>query len=239
MNNNISDITKDFYKIYYDLIILKDESIFINDLLNMSNNYKIIDFIKILDVKKLIFHLKDLNLLLCHKILLLLYIKSDLNNKLFYFSDSQKSDNIIYIVENIKNKLDYLNAFTSSINIPDDIETDTNNKHLIYWYEECKLEIINRIELLYNYFNKVFFKKFNIKMILKSTLYNDDFDNIMTYHNYIIEKIKNILNKHLKLCDAYIEIEKSLVLTIISQDISVKLHKYELIIVDDDSNSES
>ena len=64
--------------------------------------------------------------------------------------------------------------------------------------ELAKLEIINRIELLYNFFNKLFFKKFNIKMILKSTIYNDDFDNIMTYHNYIIEKIIKSQNKNIE-----------------------------------------
>ncbi len=76
-------------------------------------------------------------------------------------------------------------------------------------------------------------------MILKSTICNDDFDNIMIYHNYIIKKIMKILNKHLKLCDACIEIEKTLVLTIISKNISSKLRKYDLIIVDDDFNTES
>ena len=244
---NISNITKDFYVLYHELLISKNEDNFINNLMKFGNMYNLNEFIDILDIKKLIFHLKDIKLIMSHKILLLLYIKADLYSKLLHFDNEPtiKSNEILRIIETIQNNITFVEAFNSFPETIDQINTDDNinieNNHKNYWYIETQLEIFNRLEQLFTFFTKSFFEKYDIQLILKSDLLNSNYIKILQYYDFLLRKIKIILNKSLKLCDAYIEVEKTIVLMFLSDDISldINLGKYNLIIEDEDSNSDT
>jgi hypothetical protein len=229
--NDVSDITKQFYIIYYDLLIIKNESIFIENLIKMNNEYNFNNFISINNIKKLIFHLKNENLSLSYKILLLIYIKSDLYNKILFIINEKKDISIFSITEIVNYKINYINSFSL---MPLSIKSE-NIKILNEekWYYESKYEILNRLEQLHNYFKSSFFKRCEIKMILKSELYSYNYKKINKYYNSIINKIKKIFKKILKLCKVSIEIEKTLLLLVISQDNTIELDKYNLIVDSD------
>lgn len=221
---NINKISFDFYKIYYDLLILKDENIFINDLIELSNKYNICEFITIFNIQKLIFHLDIINLQLCYKILLYLFIKSELHNYLsYYFS---KTINDIYKVTNVLEKnILYINSF--NMIMVNDFESV---KSLYTWQDETKYEIINRINLIYKYFKYKFFKKYNINIISISYLHDLIFSELYKYYDGLILQIKNILHEHVNTVSAYMEIDTTLSMTLLFRSEYVKLKKFKIII---------
>jgi hypothetical protein len=224
MNNNMNNITIDFYKIYYDLLILKDESIFINDLIELSNKFNICEFIKILNIQKLIFHLDTLNLQLCYKVLLYLFIKSELHNYMMYYFNKTIDD--IYKVTSVLEKhIMYINSFDIIM-----VNEFNTIQSLYTWQDETKYELLNRINLLYKHFKYKFFKKYNINIISMSYLNNIVFQELHKYYDGLLSKIKCILQEHVNTVSAYIEIDTALSMTILFKSEYIKLKKYKIIV---------
>lgn len=223
-NINMNNITINFYKIYYDLLILKDENIFIADLTELSNKYNICEFVKILNIQKLIFHLDTLHLQLCYKVLLYLFIKSELHNYMLYYFNKTIDD--IYKVTNVlEQHIMYINSFDIMM-----VNEFNTVQSLYTWQSETKYEILNRINLLYKYFKYKFFKKYNISIISMSYLNDIIFSELHKYYDGLLSQIKSILQEHVNTVSAYIEIDTALSMTLLFKSEYIKLKKYKIVI---------
>jgi hypothetical protein len=221
---NINNITLDFYKIYYDLLILKDENIFINDLIVLSEKYNICEFVRIKNIQKLIFHLDTLHLQLCYKILLYLFIKSELHNYLICYFNKTCDD--IYKAANIlEQHINYIKSFNLvMVNEFNDIQS------LCSWQTETKYELIERIKLLYKHFTYKFFRKYDIKIIPISYLFDISFCEINKYYDNLISQLRTTFEEHINTVSAYMEIDTTLSMTLLFKSHYVKLKKYKIIV---------
>ena len=59
-------------------------------------------------------------------------------------------------------------------------------------------------------------------------------NDLCKYHNKTIDKIKKGLKKIIQLIDAFIEIEKTYVMTLITSDSELKPNQFDIIIEDED-----
>ena len=252
------NITTEFYVIYYNILHTKDENAYIKNLGKLINESSdnLIEFSKINNIKKLIFHLEENNLLIAHKISLLNYVKIDIFIKLLKLkSDSQINailesnvklfEKIILIQDNLCNKLNYINAFNefssnindnSFLNDSDNIVTNNSNKHLVIWCTDTKQELINRLILLTENYENSFLSTINIKFITYNDVKNMSFNLLVKYYNKTVKSIKTYLKKYIKLCNAYVEIEKTYILTLITLKTTISLDNFDLVLenIDDE-----
>lgn len=213
MNNKISDITKHFYYIYYNLLSSNNEDEFINEFIDLSTEYKLEDFYTIIDIKKLIYHLKTKHKR-SFKILILTYKKSNLYAKLTLYHDDNKNglQTILTIIKKLKEAKLFMNAFSHfAINL----QTNEMDECNILSYEN-KNEMISRLEQLYKYFGLNFYYVFGINKYTYKTLLETTHDDMVVIYNSHIDDIKKIIDRYLELCNIYIQVEKLLFQILIS-----------------------
>jgi len=205
--NDANKLNDMFYKIYINLLIDKDQHKFINKLHELIENSDIIDFQKIKNINCLLIH-TDNNIMFAHKIISLHYVKSIILLKLKNYINSQtfranKQDlsktpveSTIFLLE--KNKM-ILNAF-KTINIP------YNDEKMDSWYEETKIEAINRLKQLSKYFNKIY-KLYEIDIFLKKNIEDTKPLIVIDFYNNTIKIIGHKINDYIATCNDYIKLD--------------------------------
>ena len=252
-NNTI--ITKEFYIIYHNLLNNRNEKEYIENINKLIEKYNVVlfkaYFTNIKYIKILIFNLKNENLDFAYKMTLVQYVKTDLFNKLIEYkfiklnkkdiNDNNALEIIVYISKILKNTLTFINAFSSmplsSESIDQHIKDNDNA-----WYEETRIEIINRLIQLTNYFGINMYKITNIKRIEQKNALDMKYNELAKYYNDIVKKINKYIKKYLCICDAYVELEKTYILTLMSGENKLDLNtinNFELVIEQDDDITSS
>jgi hypothetical protein len=260
-NDSIGVLTKEFYIIYHTLLNNRNQTIYaekINDMLNEYNvcMYKAY-FTQINYIKSLIFNLRDEHLDYSYKITLLHYVKSDLFNKLIECKiikfnkeniiDSNALEIVIYSSRILRNALTFTNAFTMMSELSDYIRPNSGNMMInankdIILYNESKTEIIDRLDQLNRYFGINLFIAIDIKRIRRDIVLEHSYNELVIYYNDLVKKIQKYIKKYMHMCDAYVEIEKAHVLSLISGNEIFDLdniENFELSVKDDTDNNDS
>ena len=124
----------------------------------------------------------------------------------------------------------------------DDDNLNNNNKKnynpCSVWYEETRIEIINRFHLLRNYFGIDRLKKYKIKSITYEEIYGMQYKKLAKYHNKIITKIKREIKKCVQMLNAYLEVEKHYVTSMLTSSSDLELDSFSLIIEDQDDQDD-
>lgn len=251
--DSIDSATNAYYFVYYELLKSKDENKYVSLLDNfLSQSFQnAIQFVDVRNIKKLIFHLERLNLNFAYKITLYNYIKSDLAIKILKSCKTNKNANILLggegtLVEKIYgikecmiddiNYMDHYESLSltfgdSAAELTDSIQEKTMNQNIKQkWMDETKDEAINRLNLLVKYFGLKTLLHFKIKCVTLSEAKNMKFKKIIKYYNKVIKKIKTCLAKCIAYCNAYIEIEKTYAMMLITSDHTTPLNQFELIL---------
>lgn len=210
------DITKIFYVIYHELITNKNESIFVRNFDEIIEKHNIKNFVAILNVKRMIYYLKD-KFLLAYKLCLLAYIRSDLLKKCsFCYNES-----IIKLTDKIDNYLEYIKSYNkikpiSSLDNDefDDDEGKTLNKDS--WYYETVDEIHKRLILLTKYFGVDFLSNIGIEKMSNIELNEFNSTQLIKFYNNTIKKITKGLKTIHHYCNALIDVEYTYAKTILS-----------------------
>jgi len=110
------------------------------------------------------------------------------------------------------------------------------------WYNETKIEMINRLQQIVKYFGSRIYKIFGIKKKSNQKIMELSYKKMCNYYNRTITKIKKGIKKYVQLCEVYLEIEKAYVTSMITSDPNMDLDDFDLIIEHDnssDSNNDS
>jgi hypothetical protein len=252
--STIINPTNAYYFVYYELLKTQDEHQYVlalHSYLDKSLEHAA-QFIEIKNIKKLIFHLETIKMHFAFKITLYNYIKSDLVSKIL--NTSRHNTNIETIlkqnkiplemiceIENILLKqIAYMNSYDTMSHVFGN-ETDRTDSCKIInynppynikqkWAEQTKEEAINRLILLSKYFGVKCLKQFDINLIKYHDVHEMKFSSLVKYYNKVIKKVKKELKKCVTYCDAYIEIEKTYSVMLITSDPSIPLNQYELVL---------
>ena len=233
-----NDITIRFYAIYYKLITNKNENIFVQDFDDTIEKYNIKNFVAILNVKKMVYYLKD-KFLLSYKLCLLAYIRSDLLKKCsFCYGEST-----IKLTDEIDNYLEYIKSYAKIKPISsldnhdfDDDEGKTFNKDS--WYYETVNEIHKRLILLTKYFDIDFLSNIGIEKISNTEL--NELNSIQTikFYNSTIKKITKGLKTIHNYCDALIDVEYTYAKTILSRVPDYDTDEFYIIVTENLDNDD-
>jgi len=250
----IIDPTNAYYFVYYELLKTQDEHQYVLTLHNYLDESIVhaAQFIEIKNIKKLIFHLETISMQFAFKITLYNYIKSDLVAKILNSSkNNTKIETIlkqkkiplemICEIENILLKqIAYMNSYDiMSYVFGNEVDRTDSCKMINYnppynikqkWAEQTKEEAMNRLILLSKYFGIKCLKQFDIDLIKYHEACDMKFSSLVKYYNKVIKRIKKELKKCLTYCDAYIEIEKTYSMMLITSDPSIPLNQYELVL---------
>lgn len=245
----ITIITK-FYIIYHNLLDTRDENEYILLLSKLTKEMTVNEFNKIKHIKNLIFKLEKEKLMLSYKMSLLVYVKYNIiNNLTKFFQDIQNTENILDKIELLKKYNVYMKSYkplplkiTKFIEIgsfsplkdnSDQEDTDNDEKEndsCKAWYLETRLEIINRLTYLRNYFGLEMLQKFKIKNITYEEVCNMNYEKICKYYNKVIQRIKREVEKNIQLCDAYIEVERQFVESLFTSNSNLELENFSLVV---------
>lgn len=238
-NNNLDNLSIAFYLIYDMLLKTKNESQYILLFLEFLDNIKLHLFMTILNIRNLIFTLKSENLIDSYKITLLAFAKSEISNQIL--THLQLTDHTIsfeLICFNLskfkKNKMYIDSHKLIPLTIRSVIDSKNEKKLLpteITWQFETRIEIINRLICLREYFKLEELQKFNIKNIMYDDVCKMSFKKLAKYYNKTIDKIKNYISKIIELCETFLDIEKTFVSSIMKSNNSNSKNELE-----DDTN---
>lgn len=98
------------------------------------------------------------------------------------------------------------------------------------WYLETRLEIINRFFYLREYFGLESLQKFKIKNATYEEICKMPYKKLCKLYNKIITKIKKELKKQLQLCEAYLEVEKQFIVSMLTSNTELDLDNFSLVI---------
>jgi len=231
---------KQFYLIYYKLILEKNEQLFTRDINNFSKQASIHN---IKDIKSMITKLKNDKLLLSYKILVLLYTKSYLFQKIMRYQTNKKREQLITVIETLskfKKDVEFINSFKlfplilrpmSSESTHEVLKTGDN-----IWFDVSRTEIIHRIELIIKRFGIIMLHNLKLNIVHYDDILAMNYKQLSKYHNKIINKLKSYIVKTIDNCDEYISIEKSYVITLINYDTTIEFDNSDLSIEETTDN---
>jgi len=246
-NNNIDNTIKkydqvslQFYVMYHMVLKTKNENQFVLCLSEFMETIQPAKFMEISNIKNLIFDLKNENLLYAYKMALLVYVKSEISlqiaNSFIDLTTNQINTNISYNISYVVNKLAELrndNFYMDSYKlVPLELKlicndgVDKNGTNNVAttntaWYFETKHEILNRLGFLRNYFGLSKLQKFKIKNMTYEDVENMTFKKTAKLYNRVIGKIKKAIRKNIQLCEAFLEVEKTFVSSLITSDSNI------------------
>jgi hypothetical protein len=239
---NCDDITKFFYIMYDSLIITKNQNKFAGNLSGLLRNFNFTNFKNIINIKILILNLKK-EYTFAYKLCLLSYIKCDLFYKIIILFPHIFGDNVtptdqnsLELVTKKNNKvhddLFYIEAFdlysyklSKSEESVDNAKTTSN-----VWQFETRIEIINSLVLLVEYFTHDILKHMNVKLITYAETKEMTFKQLSKYYNKQVLVIKKSLKKCKQYCDSYIEVEKSFVMALLTCDDTIYFDDFDVVI---------
>jgi hypothetical protein len=217
-DNNINIL---FYKIMVKLSITNNYDLCIDMLHNIFNlNDNIYSFIKIPYINKLIFYYKSIEKINIYKILLNLYIKSDLlckiKNKIFdicTFTDIEQYNftnmipikTVIISIQLLNNYFNYLNSYKTIYFMFGDIPTNEKIKKL--WYVNVKDYIISSLICLTKFIKQKILINAKIKLFRYTKVIRFSLSSLIKYYTLIIRKLYKYFKNVLILCEAYINYE--------------------------------
>ncbi len=231
-------ISLQFYLMYHLLLKTKNEKQYVVCLSQFTESIKLNDFAKIDNIKSLIFNLKSENLFYAYKMTLLVFAKCEKSMEAALIFGVDSDCNTSFIVNkltSLKNDSMYIDSYKiiplsikplgEQMQLSEQItyECDDNCEELIKlpersWYFETRIDIFNRFEYLRNYFGLKRLQDFKIKNTTYDEVYNMSFKKLVKFHNKIIEKIKKGIKKSMKLCQSFIDIEKTFISALMSPD---------------------
>lgn len=221
-----------FYLICESLSKSKNENEFVVNLTNFMETIDAQLFKKINNVKKIILDLKSDNFLFAYKIALFCYAKSELSSQFVKLLNLKSTCNLSFIINKksqLKNDELYMNSHkliqplnkittTQILQQPESakVVNSTNQKDdfdfrpdkFSLWYYETRIDIINRLTCLRNYFGLEMLQNFKIKNVSYDEIIDLDFKKLAKYYNKIILKIKKEIHTLIEMCEAFIDIEK-------------------------------
>lgn len=250
----VFDLTNAYYLVYYQLLKTQYESKYvmsINDYLHESIE-NMSRFAEIQNIKKLLFHLESVKLLFAHKATLYSYIKSVLIIKIIecckYHRQAVKIlKNKKSIIEKIyeiaylfDSQLKYINSYEMMPSIfGNDLDINDSATQMVEkprynikqkWIDQTKEEAMNRLVTLTKYFGANCLNHYDVKVLTYCDVYDMKFTSIVRYYNKTIKKIKQELIKCHMYCDAYIEIEKTYTMMLVTSDHTTPLDNYDLVL---------
>jgi hypothetical protein len=98
------------------------------------------------------------------------------------------------------------------------------------WYLETRIEIINRFFYLREYFGLELLQKFKIKNVTYEEICKMPYKKLCKLYNKIITKIKKELKKQIQLCDAYLEVEKQFIISMLTSNTKLEFDSFSLAI---------
>lgn len=254
---NCENIMENFISAYNKLLLDKNEDDYVNKISGLSATpFVIMNILKIKKIKMLICNLLENNLKYSYKITLFLYVKSDLFNKIIESSRINKKIKSIInekcTINNTENSLEitisiskilrecvaYMDSFKIlplSIKNNDNptencSEKYNNTKFDDLWYNETKIEIVNRLKQMAQFFGIYVLSVFGIKRKRYEIILNMDYKTLAKYYNKCVLKIKKYLTEHLCYCEAYIEIEKNYIMSLFTHNDSLLSGTFDLTI---------
>lgn len=242
--NTIPD-TKIFFHIYISLIKSElNQDIYIHFLNEMIINK--FDISKVQHIKKMITVLNMNKHNIAYQYTLLCLIHSELVNRLAKFTDNisngtvgnnYKNDkNVCNMVNNI---VSYINSFTGRFYIKfksyntDELSLTTTKYNAKYiddlWVIDNRLELINRLILLVEYFDTSVLAHINIDLVSYNDILEYEYDRLCKYYSDAIKKLQNYfikLQKIIVVNDNVIQ----LMTKILNEKVQVDVDKYTFII---------
>lgn len=216
---------KQFFLIYYKLILEKNEQLFIRDINIFSKDAKMHN---IKSIKDLITKLKQNNLLLSYKILTFLYTKSYLFDKITKYEKKiykmSQLETVITIHKKFKNDLPFINSFKLFPTSLKPLNDESKDQKIIlktnddYWFDSSKIEILDRLEQIVKRFGIILFHKLGINVVSYNIITTFSYKQLCKYYNKLVIKLRIYILKTIDICDDYINIEKSYVITLINHD---------------------
>lgn len=246
--------TIQFYVMYHLLLKSKNEQEYSTSLSQFVESIVLKDFANINNIKNLIFNLKSENLIFSYKMTLLTYVKSELSLQLTKILKLEFNCNLSFIIKKLqmlKQDYAYINSYKpvqqTIKSIGDQIislfHSDTSDTKLssdpnMSWYFETKIDILNKFQCLRNYFGLEMLQKLKIKNITYNEINEMSFKKLAKYHNKIILKIKKGIEKLIQLCEAFIEVEKTFVTSLMTSDARIDFDNFYIAIKSDTSDTE-
>ena len=250
---NCDTLTKLFYIIYDNLLTNNNQNKFINNFCELFKKFNFKNFNKIINVKTLILNLKA-EFQLAYKICILAYIRCDIYYKINKFikfdsCDELHESNVLEIITKEHNELlkkyNYITAFKTydrdfkindtdiNANISENKTENTNN---LLWEHDTRNEIINNLILIVEYYTINVLKTLDVECISYGDVCDMTFIRLSNYYKQQLEKIKKSLKKQKQYCSAYIEVEKSFIMTLLTDDNDIYFDDFDVVVesTDDD-----
>ena len=224
-------MTIQFYLICHSLFESKNENIFAANLSKYIETIQIKDFKNINNVKNVILNIKHEKLLFAYKMALICYAKSQLSSQISKYLKLKCNCDIVFIVNKIKSLkqdeqymksyllIQPLNKLMGMQNVKDDFNYKYDK--FTSWYFETRIDIINRLSCLRNYFGLEMLQLFKIKNTSYEEIINFDFKKLAKFYNKVIMKIKENIKMLLEICDAYLEVENVFVTSLMNVNSSI------------------
>jgi hypothetical protein len=152
------------------------------------------------------------------------------NNKLFnniLSADCTTLNKIINIDTELNKTINYMGAYTAISAFGVD---ETKALYVTHWGYTTRLEIIDRLKCLINHFGKSILRMFNIEIITYDTAMNLDMDKLIKYYSTAIRQIKYGINECVQLCSAYIEMDRTYIIIVLTLNHNINPTKYDLVI---------
>lgn len=226
---------KIFTDAYNKVLLDKKQKEYVQVISNLINNSNLQYFSLVPNIKVYLQKLLNKKMLYAYKITLMIYLKSEMLNKIVEQTPVSRicmKDPYIYVSQistKVKHYLEFIDAFKyvpMSIASMKEQLSENNNVDLKYekiWYDETRIEIINRLAQVSYFFsqNKIIIK--NIKKISSTNADQMTYNELAYYYNQTIEKIKNSLDQCSRLCNLFMDIQINYLLALTTSECNLSI----------------